>query len=176
MGLQWITPDHYDEAKDLAGKVVNVVPGSTIESLSFNMERPQFKDAAVREALYMQYRTVPLLRSRAGRRCFDRSFGPRCADRLHARFNSLGMGARQTGKRTCPQAGATESRALLYGFRTDNDAALSSAARQHLHKTGWSGTATPCLNQRGPPGFLRASLCPGDRLTSKLNASEHRGG
>lgn len=52
VGLQWITPDHYDEAKDLAGKVVNVVPGSTIESLSFNMERPQFKDPAVREALY----------------------------------------------------------------------------------------------------------------------------
>lgn len=52
VGLQWITPDHYDEAKDLAGKVVNVVPGSTIESLSFNMERPQFKDSAVREALY----------------------------------------------------------------------------------------------------------------------------
>lgn len=52
VGLQWITPDHYDEAKDLAGKVVNVVPGSTIESLSFNMERPQFRDQAVREALY----------------------------------------------------------------------------------------------------------------------------
>ena len=52
VGLQWITPDHYDEAKDLPGKVVNVVPGSTIESLSFNMERPQFKDPAVREALY----------------------------------------------------------------------------------------------------------------------------
>lgn len=52
VGLQWITPDHYDEAKDLAGKVVNVVPGSTVESLSFNMERPQFKDPAVREALY----------------------------------------------------------------------------------------------------------------------------
>ncbi|WP_421404554.1 peptide ABC transporter substrate-binding protein [Agrobacterium fabrum] len=52
VGLQWITPDHYDEAKDLADKVVNVVPGSTIESLSFNMERPQFKDPAVREALY----------------------------------------------------------------------------------------------------------------------------
>ncbi|NTA11715.1 peptide ABC transporter substrate-binding protein [Agrobacterium tumefaciens] len=52
VGLQWITPDHYDEAKDLAGKVVNVVPGSTIESLSFNMERPQFKEPAVREALY----------------------------------------------------------------------------------------------------------------------------
>ncbi len=52
VGLQWITPDHYDEAKDLAGKVVNVVPGSTIKSLSFNMERPQFKEPAVREALY----------------------------------------------------------------------------------------------------------------------------
>jgi len=52
VGLQWITPDHYDEAKDLAGKVVNVVPGSTIESFSFNMERPQFKEPAVREALY----------------------------------------------------------------------------------------------------------------------------
>lgn len=52
VGLQWITPDHYDEAKDLEGKVVNVVPGSTIESFTFNMERPQFKDPAVREALY----------------------------------------------------------------------------------------------------------------------------
>lgn len=52
VGLQWITPDHYDEAKDLPGKVVNVVPGSTIESFTFNMERPQFKDPAVREALY----------------------------------------------------------------------------------------------------------------------------
>lgn len=52
VGLQWITPDHYDEAKDLAYKVVNVVPGSTIESLSFNMERPQFKELTVREALY----------------------------------------------------------------------------------------------------------------------------
>ncbi len=52
VGLQWITPDHYDEAKGLEGKVVNVVPGSTVESFSFNMERPQFKDPAVREALY----------------------------------------------------------------------------------------------------------------------------
>jgi peptide/nickel transport system substrate-binding protein len=51
-GLQWITPDHYDEAKTLEGKVVSVVPGSTIESLTLNMERPQFKDPKVREALY----------------------------------------------------------------------------------------------------------------------------
>ena len=51
-GLQWITPDHYDEAKTLDGKVVTVVPGSTIESLTLNMERPQFKNPKVREALY----------------------------------------------------------------------------------------------------------------------------
>ncbi len=51
-GLQWITPDHYEEAKALEGKVVNVVPTSTVESFSLNMERPQFKDLAVRQALY----------------------------------------------------------------------------------------------------------------------------
>ncbi|MFT4185456.1 MAG: peptide ABC transporter substrate-binding protein [Rhizobium sp.] len=52
VGLQWITPDHYDEAKGLDGKVVAVVPAATVESVGFNMERPQFKDPAVREALY----------------------------------------------------------------------------------------------------------------------------
>lgn len=52
VGLQWITPDHYDEAKALEGKVVTVDPASTVESFTFNMERPQFKDPAVREALY----------------------------------------------------------------------------------------------------------------------------
>lgn len=51
-GLQWITPDHYAEAKTLPGKIVQIVPGSTIESFTFNMERPQFKDAVVRQALY----------------------------------------------------------------------------------------------------------------------------
>ncbi len=53
VGLQWITPDHYDEAKALEGKVVTVVPGSTVvESFTLNMERPQFKDPKVRQALY----------------------------------------------------------------------------------------------------------------------------
>lgn len=51
-GLQWITPDHYEEAKALEGKTVLVVPGSTVESVAFNMEKPQFKDLAVRQALY----------------------------------------------------------------------------------------------------------------------------
>jgi peptide/nickel transport system substrate-binding protein len=52
-GLQWITPDHYEEAKALDGKTVLVVPGSTVESVTFNMEKPQFKDLAVRQALYL---------------------------------------------------------------------------------------------------------------------------
>lgn len=52
VGLQWITADHYEEAKALEGKVVEVVPNATIESVAFNMERPQFKDPAVRKALY----------------------------------------------------------------------------------------------------------------------------
>ncbi|MEO9338414.1 peptide ABC transporter substrate-binding protein [Mesorhizobium sp. SB112] len=52
-GLQWITPDHYEEAKALDGKDVQVVPNSTVESISLNMERPQFKDPAVRRALYL---------------------------------------------------------------------------------------------------------------------------
>ncbi|MCM2474648.1 peptide ABC transporter substrate-binding protein [Rhizobium sp. CG5] len=51
-GLQWITPDHYEEAKALDGKTVVVVPGSTVESVTFNMEKPQFKELAVRQALY----------------------------------------------------------------------------------------------------------------------------
>ncbi|SCW66467.1 peptide/nickel transport system substrate-binding protein [Rhizobium mongolense subsp. loessense] len=52
VGLQWITPDHYEEAKALEGKAVLVVPGSTVESVTFNMEKAQFKDLAVRQALY----------------------------------------------------------------------------------------------------------------------------
>ena len=51
-GLQWISPDHYDEAKTLEGKEVMIVPGGTVESVTFNMDRPQFKDIAVRQALY----------------------------------------------------------------------------------------------------------------------------
>ncbi|SIT16459.1 peptide ABC transporter substrate-binding protein [Paracoccus saliphilus] len=51
-GSQYITPDNYEEAKSLPGKVVEVVPSPTVESLFLNMERPQFKDKAVREALY----------------------------------------------------------------------------------------------------------------------------
>ncbi|MBD8625185.1 peptide ABC transporter substrate-binding protein [Pseudomonas sp. CFBP 13727] len=51
--MQGITPDHYEEAKDLAGRTVVILPVATIESVTLNMERPQFKDPVVRQALYM---------------------------------------------------------------------------------------------------------------------------
>ncbi|MEN3793047.1 peptide ABC transporter substrate-binding protein [Fulvimarina sp. MAC3] len=48
----YITPDHYAEAKDLPDRTVTLEPGSSIEGIFFNLERPQFKDPAVRKALY----------------------------------------------------------------------------------------------------------------------------
>lgn len=52
VGLQWITPDHLTEAEKLEGKVVTVVGSATFESIGLNNTRPQFKDPAVRKALY----------------------------------------------------------------------------------------------------------------------------
>jgi len=53
VGLQWITLDHYEESKKLPGKEVATFNDSTVETLAFNMGKPQFKDLAVREALYL---------------------------------------------------------------------------------------------------------------------------
>lgn len=52
IALQGITPDKYAEAKELDGLTVVVAPSATVESIAFNMERPQFKELAVRQALY----------------------------------------------------------------------------------------------------------------------------
>ncbi len=52
IGLQGITPDHYDEAKKLKDRDVKPVPQPFIENIAFNLGKPQFKDRAVREALY----------------------------------------------------------------------------------------------------------------------------
>ncbi|TWI53709.1 peptide/nickel transport system substrate-binding protein [Pseudomonas duriflava] len=51
--MQGIMPDHYEEAKGLAGRTVVNLPVATIEAVAFNLERPQFKDPAVRKALYL---------------------------------------------------------------------------------------------------------------------------
>ena len=52
IGLQWITADHYDEAKALADRVVVKAPNPTVESIGLNLGKPQFQDKAVRQALY----------------------------------------------------------------------------------------------------------------------------
>ncbi|WP_413733610.1 peptide ABC transporter substrate-binding protein [Sodalis sp. RH21] len=52
VGLQWISADHYDEAKKLPGKVVEVVSGSTVENFAFNLGKPVFQELAVRQAIY----------------------------------------------------------------------------------------------------------------------------
>lgn len=52
VGQVYISPDNYDEAKKLPGKVVEPVLGSSVESFYFNLGRPQFQELAVRQALY----------------------------------------------------------------------------------------------------------------------------
>ena len=52
VGLQWISADHYDDAKKLPGKVVDVSSSSTIENFAFNLGRPQFQELEVRQAIY----------------------------------------------------------------------------------------------------------------------------
>lgn len=52
LGLQWITPDNYAEAQTLPDRVIEVFGAPFFEGLSLNMQRPQFQDQAVREALY----------------------------------------------------------------------------------------------------------------------------
>ncbi|WP_373414719.1 peptide ABC transporter substrate-binding protein [Ensifer aridi] len=49
----YITADHYEEAKTLPGRVVTLEPGASLESVFLNLEKPQFKDPAVRQALYV---------------------------------------------------------------------------------------------------------------------------
>lgn len=48
----YITADHYEEAKTLPDRVVTLVSGASVESIYLNLEKPQFKDPAVRKALY----------------------------------------------------------------------------------------------------------------------------
>ncbi len=52
IGLQGITANHYNEAKDLPGRQVYAVPAPFIEQIALNLGLPQFQERAVREALY----------------------------------------------------------------------------------------------------------------------------
>ncbi|MBU2963636.1 peptide ABC transporter substrate-binding protein [Citreicella sp. C3M06] len=53
IGLQYISPDHLEEAQTLDGKTVQVMGRATFESIGFNNMRPVFQDPAVRQALYL---------------------------------------------------------------------------------------------------------------------------
>ncbi|TKA98649.1 MAG: peptide ABC transporter substrate-binding protein, partial [Mesorhizobium sp.] len=48
----FITADHYTEARELPDRVVTLETGASLESIYLNLGRPQFKDLAVRQALY----------------------------------------------------------------------------------------------------------------------------
>ncbi len=52
VGRQYITPDNYAEAKTLKNRVVQLQPAPAVEQIYLNLERPVFKDLAVREAIY----------------------------------------------------------------------------------------------------------------------------
>lgn len=53
IGLQGITADKYEQAKTLPGRNVVLAPRSSVESIALNLGKPQFKEKAVRQALYM---------------------------------------------------------------------------------------------------------------------------
>ncbi|WP_079730789.1 peptide ABC transporter substrate-binding protein [Novosphingobium mathurense] len=52
VGQVYISPDNYEEARRLPGKVVEPVLASSVESFYLNLGRPQFKELAVRQALF----------------------------------------------------------------------------------------------------------------------------
>lgn len=52
VGNQFISADNYEEAKTLADRLVTVVSSTSVEGIYFNVEKPQFTDPAVREAIY----------------------------------------------------------------------------------------------------------------------------
>lgn len=52
IGLQYITPDNYENAKTLPDRVVEIYGSASFESITLNMQRPQFQDLKVRQALY----------------------------------------------------------------------------------------------------------------------------
>ncbi len=55
IGLQGISADHYDEAVKFAGRTVVTAPQASIENFYFNHGLPQFKEKAVRQAIYYAY-------------------------------------------------------------------------------------------------------------------------
>lgn len=53
LDLQGIPPERYEEAKTLPGKKIVLSPSPFVEFIYFNLGKPQFKDKAVRQAIYI---------------------------------------------------------------------------------------------------------------------------
>jgi len=53
LGRMYISPDNYEDAKTIPNRELALVSSPSVETIYFNLERPQFKDPKVREALYM---------------------------------------------------------------------------------------------------------------------------
>lgn len=53
VGQAYISPDNVVEAKTLRDRAVTLVPKGSVESIYFNLKKPQFQELAVRQALYM---------------------------------------------------------------------------------------------------------------------------
>ena len=52
VGRQYITPDNHAEASKLKGRIVSLDLSPSVENIYLNLERPQFKELVVRQALY----------------------------------------------------------------------------------------------------------------------------
>lgn len=52
IGQQYVPANYYEEAKKLPNLTVEKVLRSNVESIYFNLERPQFKELVVRQAIY----------------------------------------------------------------------------------------------------------------------------
>lgn len=51
IGLQGIQPDRYEQAQQIPEREIVIAPSSAVESITFNMGKPQFQDPEVRRAL-----------------------------------------------------------------------------------------------------------------------------
>jgi peptide/nickel transport system substrate-binding protein len=53
VGLQGIPPNHFEEAKTLKNRVVEICPRGAVENITLNLAHPALKEKEVRQALYL---------------------------------------------------------------------------------------------------------------------------
>jgi peptide/nickel transport system substrate-binding protein len=63
LGLPYISPENYQEAKSLPGKTATIYPSSTIECIAFNTAVAPLDELAVRQAIYYAYDKDTIIKS-----------------------------------------------------------------------------------------------------------------